>query len=281
MKDPYKILGLDQSATDEEIKKAYRKLAMEYHPDRNGGDDIRFKEIAEAYDILSDPKKKAQWYSRSEFGSGSFQFDEQFFEDLLKNPGFGQGFSDMFNQRYGYSQNGKGANVTAQLQISLEDAYFGTRRELRLGMKNVAVNIQPGVVNGQRLKLKGLGQRGMTEDLNGDLILTIIILDHPHYMIDNRGLHKIHHVDVFDAILGGKSTIEVFDRKINFTIPAGTQNGTVLRIQGKGFPRYNQPEKFGDLYVNVLVELPKDLTSDEISLLEKIKQLIDERKQTT
>ena len=276
MKDPYKILGLEQSATDEEVKKTYRKLAMEYHPDRNGGDDSRFKEIAEAYEILSDPKKKAQWQSQSRFGSGSYQFDEQFFEEFLKN----QGFSDMFNQRYGYSQNGKGSNVTAQLQISLEDAYFGTRRELRLGMKNVAVTIQPGIMNGQRLKLKGLGQRGMTEDLNGDLILTVIVLDHLDYMIDNKGLHKIHRVDVFEAMLGGKSTIEIFDKKINFTIPQGTQNGTVLRIQGKGFPIYNQPERFGDLYVNVLVELPKDLNEDEVSLLKTVKHSIDGRKQT-
>lgn len=274
MKDPYKVLGLEESATDEDIKKTYRKLAMEYHPDRNGGDDNRFKEIAEAYEILSDPKKKAQWQTRNKFSGGSYQFDEQFFEEFLKN----QGFSDMFNQRYGYAQNGKGSNVSAQLQISLEDAYFGTRRELRLGMKTVAVTIQPGVVNGQRLKLKGLGQRGMTEDLNGDLILTVIVLDHPEYMMDNRGLHKIHRVDVFEAMLGGKSTIEIFDKKINFTIPQGTQNGTVLRIQGKGFPIYNQPERFGDLYVNVLVELPKDLTDDEISLLKKTKELINGRK---
>lgn len=274
MKDPYKVLGLEESATDEDIKKTYRKLAMEHHPDRNGGDDNRFKEIAEAYEILSDPKKKAQWQSRNKFGGGSYQFDEQFFEEFLKN----QGFSDMFNQRYGYAQNGKGSNISAQLQITLEDAYFGTRRELRLGMKTVAVTIQPGVVNGQRLKLKGLGQRGMTEDLNGDLILTILVLDHPDYMMDNKGLHKIHRVDVFDAMLGGKSTVEIFDKKINFTIPQGTQNGTILRIQGKGFPIYNQADRFGDLYINVLVELPKDLTEGEISLLKKTKELIDGRK---
>lgn len=274
MKDPYQILGLEQSATEEEIKKTYRKLAMEHHPDRNGGDDSRFKEIAEAYEILSDPKKKAQWQSQSMFGAGSYQFDEQFFGEFLKN----HGFSDMFNSRYGYEQNGKGSNVTAQLQITMEEAYFGTRRELRLGMRTVAVTIQPGITNGQRLRLKGLGQKGMTEELNGDLILTIIVLDHPDYMIDNRGLHKIHKVDVFEAMLGGKSTIEIFDKKINFTIPQGTQNGTVLRIQGKGFPIYNQPERFGDLYVNVLVELPKDLTEEEISLLKTVKQSIDGRR---
>lgn len=277
MKDPYKTLELEKSATDEEVKKAYRKLAMKYHPDRNGGDDSMFKEIVEAYEILTDPKKKSQWQSYGQFNGGSYQFDEQFFEEFLK----AQGFSDMFNSRYDHSQNTKRRNITAQIQISLEEAYFGTTRELRVGMKTVSVNIQAGIMNGQRLKLKGLGQRGPSEDLNGDLILTVIVLDHSEYMIDNRGLHKIHKIDVFDAILGGKSMIEVFDKKINFTIPKGTQNGAVLRIQGKGFPVYNQPGKFGDVYVNVLIELPKNLNQNEISLFNKIKESINERSQKT
>ncbi len=274
MKDPYHILGLNTSASDDEIKKAYRKLVMEHHPDRTGGDDTRFKEIAEAYDMLCDPKKRSLLYSNVNFGGG---FDDQLFNDLLKN----HDFSGMFNDRYGYTQNGKGANVNAQIQITLEDAYFGTRKEIRLGMKTIAVTIHPGVKHRQSLRLKGLGQKGMTDDLNGDLVLTILVMDHLDYMLDNRGLHKIHKVEVFDAMLGGKSTIEIFDKKIKFTIPQGTQNGTVLRIQGKGFPVYNQPGRFGDLYVNVFVELPKDLTEVEINLIKKIKDTINERKQTT
>ncbi len=276
MKDPYNILGLDKSATHEDIKKAYRKLAMEHHPDRTGGDDTKFKEIAEAYDILSNPKKTEQWKNQSRFTNESFQFDDQLFEDFLKN----HGFADMFNNKYGYAQNGKGSNVNAQIQITLEESYFGTRRELRIGLKTVAVTIHPGILSGQRLKLKGLGQKGISEDLNGDLILTVIVMDHPDYMINNKGLHKIHHVDVFDAMIGGKSSIEIFNKKINFTIPQGTQNGTVLRIQGKGFPIYNQVNKFGDLYVNILVELPKDLNESEITLLKKIKSMINERQET-
>lgn len=278
MKDPYKILGLDPIATDEDVKKAYRKLAMEHHPDRNNGDDIKFKEIAEAYEILNNPKKKAQWQAHHNFSSGSYQFDEQFYEDFLKK----QGFSDMFNTRYGQgTQSSKSVNITAQVQISLDDAYFGTSRTLRIGMKTVSVNIQPGIMNGQKLKLKGLGQKGITDDLNGDLILTVIVQDHPDYIIDNRGLHKMHHIDVFEAMIGGKSTIEIFNKKINFTIPQGTQNGTVLRMQGKGFPIYKQPGVFGDLYVNTLVELPTSLNEDELALLKKIKQSINERKQNT
>jgi curved DNA-binding protein len=272
MKDPYNTLGLERSATDDEIKKAYRKLALEHHPDRTGGDDTKFKEIAEAYDILSDPKKKSQL--NSSFNFGGDHFDDQLFQDFLKN----HGFSDIFNTRYGWNSNGKGQDVKTSIQITLDEAYFGTKRELRIGLKPVLVTIQPGITSGQRLRLKGLGQKGMTEELCGDLILTVNVLDHLDYMIDNRGLHKIHRVGVFDAMLGGKSFIEIFDKKINFTIPQGTQNGTVLRIQGKGFPIYNQLEKYGDLYVNVLVELPKDLSEDEIDLLKKVKDMIDGRK---
>jgi curved DNA-binding protein len=278
MKDPYKILGLDQSATDDDIKKAYRKLAMEHHPDKTGGDDTKFKEIVNAHETLKDSNKRMQWaqqQSNSRFTNGPF--DEQFFDEFLKS----QGFSDMFNNRYGWAQNGKGQDTKTQLQITLEEAYFGTKRELRLGVKSISVNIQPGITNGQKLRLKGLGQKGLTDDLNGDLILTITILDHLDYMIDNRGLHKIHRVDSFDAILGGKSSIDIFDKKINFTIPPGTQNGTVLRINGKGFPIYNQFEKYGDLYINVLIELPKDLNEEELNLIRKVKTLIDGRRKTT
>lgn len=274
MIDPYKILGLDKSATDDDIKKAYRRLAKEHHPDKTQGDDSKFKEIAEAYDILSNPVKKSEWDNRSRFTGGSFRFDDNLFEEFLKN----HTFSDSFNIRYGWSQNGKGQDVKATIQITLDEAYFGTQRELRLGLKTVSIKIEPGITNGQRLRLKGLGQKGMTDDLNGDLLVTVNVMDHSEYMMDNRGLHKIHHIDVFDAMIGGKSSIEVFSKKINFTIPKGTQNGTILRIQGKGFPIYNQPDKYGDLYINVLVELPKDLTEDEISLLKTVKQSIDGRK---
>lgn len=267
--DPYKILGLDRFATGDDIKKRYRKLAKEFHPDKNGGDDTRFKEIANAYDILSDPTKKAKLDRPTHS-----QFDEQFFEEFLKN----QNFSGMFDNRYGWSQNGKGGNVNAEIQITLEEAYFGVKRELRLGLKSIAVSIKSGVINGQRLRLKGLGQKGLTEDLNGDVILTVTIQGHNDYMLDNKGLHKIHKVDVFDAILGGRTSIEIFDKKIHFNISPGTQNGAVLRIQGKGFPIYEKEEKYGDLYINVLLKIPDDLMPSELASIEKIKNMINERR---
>ena len=269
MMDPYKVLGLDKSATSDDIKKRYRKLAKEFHPDKNGGDDTRFKEIANAYDILSDPTKKAKLDRPTHT-----QFDERFFEEFLKN----QNFSGMFDNRYGWSQNGKGSNVNADILITLEEAYFGAKKELRIGLKSIAVSIKPGIVNGQRLRLKGLGQKGLTEDLNGDVILTVTVQGHSDYMLDNKGLHKIHKVDIFDAMLGGRTSIEVFDKKIYFNISPGTQNGAILRIQGKGFPIYEKEEKYGDLYINVLLKLPDDLTTNELASIEKIKNMINERR---
>jgi curved DNA-binding protein len=270
MKDPYTTLGLHSSATDDEIKKAYRKLALEFHPDRNNGDDEKFKEISNAYEIINDPIKRSKLKLDSSMEN---VFNDDMFSEFFRH----NSFADNFNTAYNWNQNTKGVNVTSQIHITLDEAYFGVKREVRLGLKSISVTIQPGIINGQRLRLKGLGQKGTRDELNGDLILTIIILDHLDYMIDNKGLHKIHKICVFDAILGGKSFINIFDKKINFTIPQGTQNGTMLRIQGKGFPIYNKLDKFSDLYINVLIELPKNLNENELLLIADVKKALDER----
>lgn len=271
MKNPYKILGISESASNEEIKKAYRTLAMKYHPDK-GGDELKFKEIAEAYDILTDPKKLQKWKSANIFDQ--FQSEDQFFNDFMKS----QGFSDMFNNRYGWSQNGKGANIQSELSLSLSEGYFGTKRELRLGLKNISVNIKPGIKHGQKLRLKGLGQKGLTDELNGDLILTIFIVNDNNIVLNGKDLHIAHNINMFDAILGGKSMVELFNKKISFTIPKGTQNGSILRIVEKGYPVYERENKYGDLYINVSVDLPNDLSESELEMISQIKNSIDERK---
>jgi len=265
MKDPYQILGISKDASDAEIKKAYRKLAKEYHPDR-GGDESRFKDIAEAYDVLTDPKKKAKLNSNP-FGN----FDESFFEDFIRNGG--PGFSGMFNQRYGFS--GKGGDVTAQVYITLEEAYLGGRREIRVGQKVISVDIKPGTKPGQKMRLKGLGQRGLTEEQNGDLILEVLVQDDPNFYLDQKGLHTIKRVNLYEALLGGKGEVQVFDKTISYTIPKCVRNGTMLRIKGKGFPNYHNPSICGDFFVNILVDLPTQLTEEQEELVKKMKDLND------
>ena len=266
MKDPYNILGVDKTESDKEIKKAYRKLAKENHPDKVEGNEERFKEIADAYETLGNPQKKAQYDQMrsnpfSGFGGGEFG---DMFEDLLRN----QNFSGAFNQRYGF--NTKGRNTTGVLRITLADAYYGTSRDVSIGMKTIKLDIPPGIRSGQKLRLKGLGQRGQTEDLNGDLIMTIEVINDNNFFVDNQGLHTIKNINLFDAILGGKETIDCFDKTITFTIPPGTANGKVLRVKGKGFPIYKQ-KGFSDLLIIIIVDIPTNLDEEDRKLIEKIK----------
>ena len=265
MKDPYKILGVDRNADEADIKKAYRKLAKQYHPDKSTGNEDKFKEIADAYEAITDPKR------RGNIGGNPFGFTDEFFEDFIKS-GSGGGFSSMFNKRYGPNNN-KGGDVTTQIHILLEDAYYGCKRSIRIGTKTVNVEIKPGVKPGQRMRLKGLGQKGMTEEQNGDLILTILILDNPNFYLDQKGLHTIKHISLYDALLGGKAEVNVFGKTITYTIPKCVKNGTMLRIKGKGFPNYNNPDVLGDLIVNILVNLPESLTEKQEELIKKMKDL--------
>lgn len=272
MKELYEKLELTEAASLDDVKKSYRKLAMKYHPDKNGGDDSKFKEISEAYEILSNPDKRSEYERESMFTNRTFFEDSGFNEFIKRN-----GFSDAFDQMYGWSKTSKARDIMLQLNISLEDAYFGTHRNIKLGLKDVKIDIPKGVKPGQKLRLKGLGQRGFTEDLNGDLIVLINIFNHPTFTLTEKGLYKNHEIDIFDAILGGKSSIDVFDKKITFNIPKNTQNNAILRVQGKGFPVFNQDEKYGDIYLNINVTLPTNLSSDEIELIENLKTSIKNR----
>jgi|TARA_R110001592_G_scaffold233529_1_gene491162 curved DNA-binding protein len=267
MKDPYSILGVDKSASADDIKKAYRKLAKEYHPDKKSGNEEKFKEAADAYETLGNPQKKNQHDQRqaNPFGGGfGGDFSESMFEDLLRN----QHFSGAFNQRYGHNQ--KGRNTTGVLRITLADAYYGTSRDVSIGMKTIKVDIPAGIRSGQKLRLKGLGQRGQTEELSGDLIMTIEVINDHEFFIDNQGLHAIKNISMYDAILGGKETIDCFDKTITFTIPPGTSNGKVLRVKGKGFPVYKQ-STFSDLLISIIVDTPINLDEDDKKMIQKIK----------
>lgn len=259
-KTPYEILGISKGASSDEIKKAYRKLAIKYHPDKPSGDEERFKEVSDAYDKLTNPKRKGQ--------SINFNVDDIFEKYYEFTAGWGS-FTDQFNKKYG----GKGTDVNTKIEISLQDAYNGTKRTLRVGLDLIEVTIPKGIRDGQKIRIKGKGQRGITSDANGDLIITVSILPHDKFARNENGLYTICEIDLYTAILGGQMTIDVFDKNIRYNIPSGTQNANILRIKGKGFPIFNKENSYDDLYIKIIVKLPTNLSDYEISLFKQLQKI--------
>lgn len=266
-KTPYEILGVPKGATADEIKKAYRKLAIKYHPDKTGGDEEKFKEVSDAYDKLTNPKRKS---APGQAGHTDFEFDiNDIFGKYHEFRGGWDSYANQFNKRYG----GKAMDIKATISITLQEAYDGCKRSLQIGLKPVEIRIPKGVREGQKLRIKGYGQRGTTDDNNGDLIITVEILSNNKFIRNENGLYVISEVDLYTAILGGQMTIDVFEKKIRYNIPPGTQNATILRLKEKGFPIFGKDDKYDDLYIKVIIKLPKDLSEREISLFKELKKI--------
>ncbi len=301
-KDYYKVLGVDKKATEDEIKKAYRKLAVKYHPDKNQGDkeaEAKFKEVAEAYEVLKDPDKRkkydemgANWkyyqqhgaadggysrYGSGASGGGSYQFEG----DLNDLFGGGGNFSDFFQSFFGGSGQGsaayamKGQDYRAEASITLEEAYHGTSRLLELNGQKLRIKIKPGIQDGQLLRIKGKGGRGSQGGPAGDLLINVLVEEHPLYKRKDYDLFKEVRVDLYTAVLGGKIEVDTLKGKVKVNIPPGTENGKLLRIKNRGMPHYDEMSKFGHLYININVEMPKNLSSEETALFEKLKSIRD------
>ncbi len=301
-KDYYKIIGVDKNASQDEIKKAYRKLAMKYHPDRNQDNkkaEEKFKQVTEANEVLSDPEKRKKYDT---LGSNwkQYQSQGQGFEDFYSNYGRGgggaqysysgnlddlfgniSGFSDFFESFFGRSgaaadrtqsvRSRKGQDFEATLYIPLIETYNGTTKEISVGGKRVRVKISPGTKDGKKLRLKGLGNEGMNGGEKGDLYLTLKIEKDPYFDLDSNNLYYDLFVDLYTAVLGGKKQVITLGGKtINITIPEGTDSGKVLRLKGLGFPISENSKIYGDLLVRIKVELPQNLTNDEKKLFEKL-----------
>lgn len=298
-KDYYKILGVSKSATTEEIKKAFRKLAVKYHPDKNAGDkasEEKFKEISEANEVLSDPEKRKKydvlgenWKQYQQQGS---QQQEGFDWEQYQNRGgqqrsysynsddFGQGenFSDFFESifggRYGGSQTSqKGGDYRAEAEISLEEAYAGTTRVMEVNGEKLQMKFKPGIKDGQELRIKGKGAPGINKGSRGDIYITIHVPPHPHFERKENDLHCETPVDLYTLMLGGKATIRTLKGTIKIDIPKETDNGKTLRLKGMGMPVFGKEGAFGDLYAKTKVILPKNLTKEEISLFEQLKNI--------
>jgi curved DNA-binding protein len=300
-KDYYKIIGVDKNASQDEIKKAYRKLAMKYHPDRNQDNkkaEEKFKQVTEANEVLSDPEKRKKYDS---LGSNwkQYQSQGQGFDDFYSNYGsagggtqysysgnlddlFGNisGFSDFFESFFGRSgspggqqsrRSRKGQDFEATLYIPLIEVYNGANKEISIGGKRVRVKIAQGTKDGKKLRLKGLGNEGMNGGEKGDLYLTLKIEKDPYFELDGNNLFYDLYVDLYTAVLGGKKQVITLGGKtINITIPKGTDSGKVLRLKGLGFPTLENSKIYGDLLIRIKVELPQNLTKEEKELFEKL-----------
>jgi len=306
-KDYYKILGVEKSATQDEIKKAYRKLAMKHHPDRNAGkksSEEKFKEITEANEVLSDPDKRkkydtlgSNWNQYQHTGGQGFDDFSSRFGGGRRQPGSGStyeysgnindifgnaggGFSDFFESFFGGSggrfggrtqQQKTAIDVEANMNVTLEDVFVGSEKQISVEGKKLKIKINPGTKDGQKLRLKGLGRSKTADGTKGDLYLNIHILQHPFYEIKETDLYYNLDVELYTAVLGGKENIKTLDGKtISINIPEGTESEKILRLKNLGMQTENGR---GDLFVNIHVTIPKDLNKEEKELFKKLKTL--------
>lgn len=301
-KDYYKILGVERAASADDIRKAYRKLALQHHPDRNPGDkqaEERFKDINEAYQVLSDAQKRARYdqlgsaYSNWQQGGGQpgdFDWSQWFggqpgsaggpggvrveYGDL--NDLFGEGgFSDFFRSIFGgpgraqtsTRQRRAPAAYQTPVSISLDEAYRGTMRALEGDGRQVKIRIPAGVKTGSKVRAAGAGPDG------SDLYLIVEVTDDARFERDGDDLRTTAAIGLFTAALGGEASVETLEGTVTLKIPAGTQPEQVFRLAGRGMPRLKSAQSKGDLFVRVKVRIPRDLTDEQKALLEQAARL--------
>jgi curved DNA-binding protein len=308
-KDYYKSLEVSKTATADEIKKSYRKLARKYHPDVNPGNkasEEKFKEISEAYEVLSNAEnrkkydqlgadfKKYEQGGNQGGGGGGFDWGKYAqnqqggrtqYQYTNEEDEMGGGFSDFFESIFGGSFGGgkrpqpggggarqrqqtfKGQDYTSEMEISLPEAFDGSSRIINVNNQQLRMKVKPGVAEGQVLKLAGKGAPGANGGHNGDLYITVKIAPDPVYKRKGNDLYKDHHIDLFTALLGDEVHVNTLNGDIKMKIQAGTQSATTLRAKYKGFPFYGEEGKFGDLYLKIKVDIPKQLSDKEKELV--------------
>ncbi len=305
--DYYSILGLDKNASADDIKKAYRKLARKYHPDVNPNNaeaHAKFQQINEANEVLSDPEKRKKydeygenWKHAEEYekarqqqsrnggfasdynygnGNGSYQYSGNF-----SGGDFG-GFSDFFENLFGGSgtRSGgghgrrtagyKGSDYNAELHLSLRDAAETHKQMLNVNGKNIRITVPAGIADGQVIKLAGQGGLGANGGPNGDLYITFVIEKDPVFTRKGNDLYAHADLDLYTAVLGGETTIDTLTGKVKLNIKPETQNGSKVRLKGKGFPLYKQDGQYGDLFITFNVKIPTGLTDKQKELFRQL-----------
>jgi curved DNA-binding protein len=281
MRDPYETLGVGRTATADEIKSAYRKLAKKHHPDL-GGDPEKFKELNEAHDILSDPNKKAQ-YDHGGFnqqfhpGANAYRNGTHFhFEDIFNN----EDFMNIFAQAAGFPggrRRPKNSNIRIRMTISLESILQEQTKTVDIntgnGNKQVEIKIPAGIHDGAVITYRGMGQNTYTDQQPGDLMVEISIQQHERFTRMNEDLHSNITVNCFKATLGTSvEFVTIRGKRVKVNIPAGCQTGTVLRLPSEGLPSMNRSKFIGSQYLKINVSVPTNLTNEQLEL---VKQLVN------
>lgn len=295
--DYYKILELDKKASQEDIKKAYRKLARKYHPDLNPTDkeaNRRFQQINEANEVLSDPEKRKKYDQYGENWQHAEQFEQarqqrqrepqsRWQEEGFSGADFDEGgFSDFFESLFG-KQSGRGRpggnarfrgqDYQAELHLELKDAYYTHKQTLTVNGKQIRITIPAGVAHNQVIKLREHGGPGANGGPNGDLYITFIIADDPVFKRDGDDLYMKAELDLYTALLGGDITINTPGGKLKLKVKPETQNDTRIRLKGKGFPIYKKDGEFGDLFVTYSIKMPVNLTEKQKELFAELSKL--------
>jgi curved DNA-binding protein len=292
--DYYSILGVDKNASQDDIKKAYRKLARKHHPDLNPNDIAahkKFQQINEANEVLGDPEKRKKydqygkdWEQAERFEQSGHAQQQQPFggEQFYSSKDFGESeFSDFFESLFGGHgrRSGgrpvkfRGQDYETQLKIDLADAYRTHKETLTVNDKSIRITIPAGIEDGQKIRLRGYGGEGINDGPPGDLYITFSIVNNTPFKRLGSDLYLTVVIDLYTALLGGEITIDTLNGKVKLKIQPETQNGKKIRLKGKGFPIYKHEGQFGDLYVTLNVKLPTNLTERQKELFKQLSEL--------
>lgn len=305
--DYYKVLGVERNASQDDIKKAYRKMARKYHPDLNKDDPNakdKFQEINEANEVLSDPEKRKKydeygehWKHADEFkaereayqraqerGGQSAYWYSVNGDDFMGGFGRGNasGFSDFFEQLFGhgasagrsgrgYNMMSRGGDIEAQMNLSLREAAVTHKQTFSVNGENLRITIPAGIADGQMIKLKGHGEKGSNGAPDGDLYITFQITPDPEFKREGDDLFTDVDIDLYTAVLGGTVNVKTIDGMVKLKVNPGTQNDTKVRLRGKGFPVYKKEGTFGDLIVTYHVDIPTSLSKKQKELFTQLK----------
>ena len=291
--DYYKILGIDKKATPKDIKNAYRKLARKFHPDLNPNDkDAKrnFQQINEANEVLSDPEKRKKYdqYGKDWQHADEFEKARQYQGQSSNSRGArysgtqSEGdFSDFFESMFGGATGAgrgrqvkyRGEDYNAEVHLNLIDAYKTQKQTLAVNGKNIRITIPAGIENGQTIKIAGHGGQGVNGGPNGDLYITFSISNHPHFKRMGNDLYTNVTLDLYTAVLGGEMKIDTLNGQVKLKVAPETQNGSKVKLKGKGFPVYKSEGQFGDLYVTYTIKIPANLTDKQKALFTELSNL--------